>query len=273
MAVSMSRHLKSVFDQLRFEPVQQRVRGEIGGEVVVDSDAAMLIWEPKRVTPGYLVPAGDVRGELVAVEDVSAPTGDDLMLDGRPVRDPSVPFTAHSTPGTEFDLRHANGVAHRAAFRPDDPDLAGAVALDFAAFDRWLEEDAEVIGHPHDPFQRIDVRPSSRHIKVSYDGTVLAESDRARVLSEGTLPPRYYLPREDVRLDRMERSDTRTVCAYKGTASYWAFAGEDLAWTYERPLNDAVPVRDLVAFFNERVDLFVDGVLLKKPQTPWSRRR
>ena len=148
--------------------------------------------------------------------------------------------------------------------------------LDWKSFTQWYEEDEPVMGHPHDPFDRIDCLRSSRRVTIGIEGQVLAESSRATWLFETPLPVRYYLPREDVAMDLLEPSPLHTVCAYKGRASYWsARVGDrvlpDLAWTYEQPLHDAVPVEGLVAFFTERLDLAVDGVALPRPQTPWSR--
>jgi uncharacterized protein (DUF427 family) len=146
-------------------------------------------------------------------------------------------------------------------FRPDDPDLGGRVMLDFSKFD-WVEEDQPVMGHAHDPYKRIDVLRSDRHVVVELDGTVLADSRRALALYETGLPTRWYLPREDVRMDLLTPSDTHTVCAYKGRASYLSAdlqGGADIAWYYPDPLDDARPVRDLVAFWSERSVLTVDG--------------
>jgi len=153
-----------------------------------------------------------------------------------------------------------------------DEDLAGYVQVDWGAVDRWLEEDEEVVGHPRDPFHRIDVRESSRHVVVALDGEVVAESRRPTLLFETGLPVRYYLPREDVRLDQLEAaSDKRTTCAYKGHASYFGTdAHPDIAWTYLEPLPDAEQIRGLIAFFNERADITVDGELQGRPTTQWS---
>ena len=142
--------------------------------------------------------------------------------------------------------------------------------LDFFSFDEWFEEDERIVGHPRDPFKRIDVRSSSRHVRIELDGQVLAESFRPMLLFETGLPTRYYLPREDVRMDLLRPTSTRTWCAYKGEATYWSLdlgdrTLEDLVWTYEAPLSDAGAVIDRVAFFNERVDIVVDGVRGDRP--------
>lgn len=157
-----------------------------------------------------------------------------------------------------------------AAFGSDDPDLAGYLILNFNAFD-WREEDEPIVAHPHDPFKRIDILSSTQPVRIEHDGRLLAESSRALLLFETLLPIRYYLPRADVVVD-LEPSDTVTYCAYKGRASYLSVRDglRDLAWTYHAPLREAEPVRDRIAFFNEKVDIIVDGQHQERPVTPWS---
>lgn len=158
------------------------------------------------------------------------------------------------------------------AHTSDEPLLEGLVRVDWDAMDEWLEEDERLIGHPRDPYSRIDVRETSRHVRVTIAGEVVAESRRTKVLFEAGLPERWYLPREDVRMDLLEERDSQTVCAYKGFASYWSVSDEaDIAWTYLEPEHDALPVRGMVAFFNERVELEVDGEKRERPRTQWSR--
>jgi uncharacterized protein (DUF427 family) len=154
--------------------------------------------------------------------------------------------------------------------------LAGLVAFEWDAMDEWYEEEEVAIVHPRDPYHRIDVLDTSRHVKVSLDGQPLAETTRARVLFETGLPPRWYIPREDVRSELLVESDKRTGCAYKGFASYWSVrvgdrVEEDLVWTYREPRREAEPVKDYLAFFNERTDVEVDGELEERPRTQWSR--
>ena len=144
------------------------------------------------------------------------------------VLDPRIPFTVHSTAGEAVDLRAAGQVRPGAGFRPADPDLAGLVILDFAAFDAWYEEDEQNVAHPRDPFHRIDVLPSSRQVRLELDGQVLAVSSRPVLLFETMLPTRYYLPRADVTAELVP-SSTRTWCAYKGQASYFSAVGRRAA--------------------------------------------
>jgi uncharacterized protein (DUF427 family) len=262
--------------ELRIHPVRQRVRAQVDGRTVVDSTRAVVVWEPRRVVASYAVPAADVAGELMAFEGAAGEERPVRIGKGAPpVLDPRTPFTVHSCPGRAFSIRAGAATLEGAAFAPDDPDLDGYVVLDWDAFTGWLEEDQPVMGHPHDPFDRIDCLRSSRHVRLETDGVVLADSHRPTVLIETPLPARYYLPREDVALDLLEPSEVRTVCAYKGRARYWdARVGDSVlpavAWSYEDPLHDAVPVRDLVAFFTERLDLVVDGERVERPVTPWS---
>ena len=165
-----------------------------------------------------------------------------------------------------------------AAFVPQDPDLDGYALLDWHAFTQWWEEDEPAVGHPREPFHRIRCLPSSRHVVVEIGGEVVADSHRPTLLLETQLPPRWYLPREDVRMDLLTRTDTTTTCAYKGHASYWSTSvgGEDLrdiAWSYEDPRHDAEQVRDLVCFYAEHTDTVVDGEHGGRPVTEWTEAR
>ena len=146
------------------------------------------------------------------------------------------------------------------------------VRLDWDAMDAWFEEDEEVYVHPRSPYARVDILPSSRSVRVERDGVVLAESSHPWILFETGLPPRYYLPKVDVRMDLLEHTDTVTHCPYKGQAEYWAARVDgrvvpDLAWSYRTPLPESQRVAGLVCFYNERVDLFVDGERQERPKT------
>jgi uncharacterized protein (DUF427 family) len=274
MGVRMMDLLSGNLDALRYEPTAKRIRVFLGGEPVADTREARLVWEPRRVVPTYAVPLASLSGQLVPA---GAETGADEdvgvrlpAISSRPILDPSVPFDAHSCAGTAFDLIAGEETGAAAAFKPDDPDLADYVILEFNAFE-WREEDEPIVSHPHDPFSRIDVLRSSRHIRVESDGRLLAESTRPMLLFETLLPVRYYLPREDV-VVRLDHSDTVTYCAYKGRASYYSVPDgpRDVAWTYHEPLHDAEPVRDRICFFDERLDVIVDGQRRDRPVTPWS---
>jgi uncharacterized protein (DUF427 family) len=276
MAVRMAELVSGAIPELRIHPVRQRIRAQVDGTTVVDSTRAVLVWEPRRVVASYAVPVADVAGELVAFEGAAGEERP-VRLDEKaaPVLDPRTPFTAHSCPGSSLSIRTGTGRLEGAAFAAADPDLDGYVVLDWDAFSGWLEEDQPVMGHPHDPFDRVDCLRSSRHVRLEANGVVLADSHRPTMLLETPLPVRWYLPRDDVAFELLEPSDVTTVCAYKGKARYWdARAGDRVlravAWSYEQPLHDALPVRDLVAFFTERLDLVLDGEAVERPVTPWS---
>ena len=283
MSVRVRDLLMRELDTLRYEPIDKRIRATLAEGTVIDTTRAMLVWEPKRVVPTYAVPVEDVAGEILSLP--RSETGDPdahgvapmgaPRLAGQVVFDPSVPFDVRTTEGEPLTIRAGAGEAARdaAAFRADDPALAGYVIVDFDGFDSWYEEDERNVGHPRDPFHRIDIVHSSRHVRVERDGVPLAESTAPRLLFEPPLPVRYYLPPQDVRVDLLRPSDTRTFCAYKGEASYLSLEGDaDIAWTYPAPLREAAAVTDHVAFFNERVDIVVDGTPLDRPVTPWSAR-
>jgi uncharacterized protein (DUF427 family) len=269
----------SGFGELRYEPTAKRIRAVLGGDTVVDSTRALLVWEPRRIVPSYAVPAEDVRGDLVPAGPAGAGPGRDVgvaLPDVTALRvlDPRTPFTVHSTDGEAADLVAAGQERLGAGFRPADKDLAGMVILDFGAFDAWYEEDELNVGHPRDPFHRIDVLPSSRQVQLELDGQVLADSSRPALLFETMLPTRYYLPRADVTAELIP-SDTKTWCAYKGQASYFSVSVggrvvPDIAWSYTDPRHDAVQVRDLIAFFEEKIDVILDGERRTRPVTPWS---
>jgi uncharacterized protein (DUF427 family) len=273
MGVRMMELLTGRLDALRYEPTAKRIRVFLAGEPVADTTDARLVWEPRRIVPAYAVPAASLTAQLLPA---GAESGDDESgfrlpdVSDRPLLDPSVPFPVHSCPGTVFDVVAGDETAGRAAFRPDDADLADHVVLEFDAFD-WREEDESIVSHPHDPFGRIDVLRSSRHVRIEHDGTLLAESSRPVLLFETLLPVRFYLPRDDVAVE-LERSDTVSYCAYKGRASYLSAPNgpRDIAWTYPDPLHDAEQVRDLICFFDERVDVLVDGERRARPVTPWT---
>ncbi len=275
----MSVHLRSLhwsaLDELRHEPIQKRIRATIGDETVVDTTRALLVYEPKRVVPSYAIPDQDIAGEIRsgAVADNTLCDDDLDLIAGRPILDPRVPFAVHTADGEVVVVRSAATGREAAGFRVADPELEGHVVLAFEDFDAWYEEDERNVSHPRDPFHRIDFVHGSRHVRVEHDGVVVAESSRPVVVFEPPLPVRYYLPAEDVRTDLFTPSDTRTRCAYKGEASYWSLPDvEDVAWFYPAPLREAGEVKDRIAFFDEFVDVVVDGDRHERPVTPWSRR-
>jgi uncharacterized protein (DUF427 family) len=243
--------------RVRVEHGQKRVRAYLGGELVADTSRPLLVWEIPYY-PAYYIPAADVRASLVAT--------------GATERSPS------RGEAELFDVVVGQAKAERAARRyPDSPieELRDAVRIDFAAMDEWLEEDEPVYVHPRDPYTRVDILGSSRHVRVEVDGVTIAESHAPRILFETGLPPRYYLPLSDLRRDLLRPSDTQTHCPYKGTAGYWSVeiggkVYDDLVWIYRTPLPESQKIAGLACFYNEKVDLYVDGVPQDRPHTPFS---
>lgn len=271
MAVRMAEFFFSAHNELRCHPTASRIRALVGGETVVDTTRALLVWEPRRIVPSYAVPVEDIRAAVIPAATPEAAENPVSIGDGPPVLDPSTPFAVHSCPGETRTIQAPARELGAVGFSPSDPDLAGYVVLDWAAFDRWLDEDEDLVAHPRDPFKRIDTRRSARHIVIEIGGQTVAESRQPTLLFETYLPTRYYLPAQDVDTKLLSPSETRSACAYKGIAEYWADAElRDVAWTYRQPLHDAAPVQDMIAFFNERVDITVDGQPQQRPRTPWS---
>lgn len=278
IGVRMRDVMGQLLQKLRYEPTVKRIRATLGGQTVVDTTRAMLVWEPRRVVPGYAVPETDIRAEISLRSSARQESGSvGFMLPDLskiPVFDPRIPFDVRTTPGEPIELRAAGTNATAAGFRARDPGLAGYVILAFADFGSWFEEDDEIISHPHDPYGRIDIRGTSRHVQLTLDGHILADTTRARMLFETNLPARYYLPIEDV-VAPLEPSSTRSMCSYKGYATWYsAIVGDrrvkDIAWQYEHPLSDAAGVQEYVAFLDERLDLVIDGEQQKRSVTPWS---
>lgn len=275
MAIRLGQHLMSLTDTLRFEPVGRRVRATLDGHPVLDTVDALLVWEPRRVVPMYAAPPADVAAALVP----AAPT--DVPGDLRPVLGP-VNFAWHTTPGASHDVVIAGRTVSNAAFTPTDPDLGGRVVLEWEPFS-WVEEAQPVLGHPHDPFKRIDVLRSDRQVVVRLGGRVLADSQHAVALHETHLPVRWYLPRDDVAADLLVASPSVSTCAYKGRAAYLSVRpgavpghdheGADVAWSYARPLEEVAAIGGMLCFYAERTDLEVDGIPVPRPVTPWSSPR
>ena len=183
MGTRMRDLLGGALPSLRYEPTAKRLRTYLDEALVADTVDGLLVWEPRRVVPTYAVPERDVSARLESVGTV------DELAD-LPVLVPTNPFSAHSCTGEMFDVV-VDGVRRAsAAFRPDDADLTGYVTFDFSAFE-WREEDEPVATHPHDPFKRIDILASTRHVRVEWKGRLLAESAQPLLLFETLLPVRF----------------------------------------------------------------------------------
>ena len=247
---------------VRIEPCPRRLRVHFAGQVVADTTRAVYLFETKHL-PVYYLPLADVRQDLL--EPSSTRT--------------RCPFKGEATyRSLVVGARRSDDALWGYPFPIEScPDISQYVAFYWDRVDAWFEEDEQVFVHPRDPYHRVDVLESSRHVEVVVGGDVVADSHRPRLLFETGLPTRYYLPRLDVRTDLLTPSDTETACPYKGWASYWSYTGagqhkDDVAWCYRTPIAEQARIANLICFFNERVDqIRVDGVALERPRTPWSR--
>jgi uncharacterized protein (DUF427 family) len=244
--------------QIKIETGTKRVRAYLGGEVVADTGRPVLVWEVPYY-PTYYFPVADVPAQL-------------LETDGGVAHSPS------RGDGRSFTVKAGNQEAPRAAIRYEDSpieELRELVRLDWAAMDAWFEEDEQVFTHPRDPYTRVDILASSRHVRVEIDGATIAESTSPRLLFETGLPVRYYLPKTHVRLDLLIPTDTVTHCPYKGDAEWWSVRTantihDDLAWSYRTPLPESQKIAGLIAFYNEKVDIYLDDELQQRPSTKFS---
>jgi len=237
------------------EPVPRRVRAFLGGELVLDTTRALYVWEWPNY-PQYYIPVADVNGALLLDEDHP----------GRLSR------------GTARRYGLRAGELHRpGAVRVYGDDalegLAGTARFEWDALDAWFEEDERVFVHPRNPYTRVDALRSTRSVRVELDGLTLAESSSPVLVFETGLPTRYYLNRTEVNFEHLVATETVTSCPYKGrTSGYWSIRTAtalhpDLAWAYDFPTPALTPIAGLIAFYNERVDITLDGEPLERPTT------
>jgi uncharacterized protein (DUF427 family) len=231
-----------------------------GGETIVDSKRVKLLHETGHL-PVYYFPMEDVRMDLLEESDHTT----------------QCPFKGVAS---YWSVRADTKVAKNAVWSYPEPvescpPIAGYLAFYWQMMDHWYEEDEEVFVHPRDPYHRVDILESSRRVKVSVNGEIVAETERPKILFETGLPPRYYIPPEDVRQDVLLGSEKTTRCPYKGVASYYSVEAEgkrteNLVWYYPDPIPEAAKIEGLLCFFNEKVDLEVDGEEQQRPITQWS---
>jgi uncharacterized protein (DUF427 family) len=243
---------------VRIEPSAKRVRVYLGGKAVADTVHPRLVWEVPYY-PAYYLPVADVATDL-------------LVPTATTTHSPSRGDAQH------FTVKAGGKEAVDAAWQyVESPmtELRDLIRFDWEAMDAWFEEDEEVYTHPRDPYSRVDILESSRRVRVEIEGTVLAESSHPHVLFETGLPPRWYLPKVDVRMDLLVPTPSVSHCPYKGRAEYWsAKIGDhlidDVAWSYRTPLPESEKVAGMIAFYNERVDLVIDDEVQARPRTPFS---
>jgi uncharacterized protein (DUF427 family) len=234
---------------VRVEHAAKRLRAYLGGELVADTIHPILVWE-KPYYPAYYFPVADVRAELLTPE-------------GGIVHSPS------RGEGHIFTVTAGGKQAQRAALRFEQSpfeELRDAIRLEWDAMDAWFEEDEQVFTHPRDPYTRVDILPSSRHVRIEVDGVTIAETEKPTLLFETGLRTRYYVPATHVRMDLLTPTESVSHCPYKGTAGYWSVRVDgdvrrDVAWSYPTPLPESQKIAGLISFYPEKVDIYVDGEL------------
>jgi uncharacterized protein (DUF427 family) len=233
----------------RIDPTPRRIRARLGANPVADSTHAKLVYVEGH-HPEYFLPVDDIDWDILQRGTNEAITAE--LGTHRAITNPD---------GVTVGQRFVDGIAK---------DL---VRLEFDAMDAWFEEDEQIWVHPRDPYRRVDVLESSRHIDVTINGVTVASTDRPRLVAETGLPARWYVPRADVDWTVLQPSATDSYCQYKGAADWWNVdidGGDtliDVMWGYERPVPDASKLVGLVAFYAEHdaIDTIVDGVSQTTP--------
>jgi uncharacterized protein (DUF427 family) len=240
------------------EPAPRRVRATLGGELIFDSALARYVWE-WQFYPQYYIPVEDIDQRFLVDEH------HEQRLRQGTARRHGLRAGGADRPGTVrvFGDEAINGIA-------------GTARFDWDALDAWYEEDEQVFVHPRNPYVRVDALRSHRHVRASLEGITLAESGTPVLVFETGLPTRYYFDRTDVHFGHLVPTGTQTACPYKGvTSGYWSVrlgdkvgdGHQDLAWAYDFPTRQLTPIAGLLAFYNEKIDIDVDGVRLTRPRT------
>lgn len=243
----------------QFSPIQEkvwvscpkRIRVYFGGRVIADSRRVKLL---RQIPRQYYFPARDVMMDYLTEEKGSER--------GK--------YGEKHTWTVAVGDREVKGAACHYTDQPKNaPDMTGYLGFDWEKMDRWFEEDEPISVEPRDPYTRLDIRQSSRKIKVVIAGEIIAESDRPIMLFETGVTNRYYLFRDDVRMDLLEETDKRVGCPYKGMASYFSVRvgntlKENVVWTYPFPNPEYGRLQNLVCFYSDKIDgFFVDGEKLE----------
>jgi uncharacterized protein (DUF427 family) len=233
------------------EPLRRRMRVKLGGEWIADSEDVVLLHEPARYPVAYF-PIGDIRPEA-------------LIDENRTTQNRDLGDTAW------FTVAAGDGRAEHAAWRhvalPAHAEmLKDRVAFAWRLMDAFYEEDERIVGHAADPYHRIDIRQTSRHLAVKQDERVIADSKRPLVLFESGFAPRWYVPREDIDASAMTPAEGQTFCPYKGLASYYDIGeSRKAAWFYPEAWPEVARISNLVSFEADKVDVFLDGVKQAMP--------
>ena len=235
---------------LYLEPLRRRMSVELGGSIIARSDEAVILFEPARYPVAYF-PIGAID---------------------RGVLQPSDHESTHADLGKTkwFNVVGGDGeTTQRGAWEHVDPPaqataLRDTVAFAWHAMDAFYEEDERILGHAADPYHRIDIRRTSRHLVVRQDDRVLADSHAPLVLYESGFAPRWYVPRADIAAEALHAVEGQTFCPYKGLASYYDIGDtRNAAWSYRAPFEEVARIADLVSFYPEKLTITIDGEKLE----------
>jgi len=236
-------------DRLLFaEPLRRRMRVKYADRWIADSDDVVLLHEPGRYPVAYFRVEDIVAGGL----------------------EPSTHSTTHRDLGATawYTVRSGEQSTDRAAWQHTDlPPYAqvmeGRVAFAWRAMDSYYEEEERIVGHAADPYHRIDIRQTSRHLVVRHGDQVIADSHGPLVLFESGFAPRWYVPRADVNEAALTPVDGQTFCPYKGVCSYYDIAdAHQAAWYYPQAWEEVKRITDMVSFEPDKVQIELDGVPL-----------
>jgi uncharacterized protein (DUF427 family) len=242
--------------KVRIEQGAKRVRIMLGGVIIADTARPLMLWEVPYY-PTYYFPEDDVKTDLLVETD---------EVKNSPSRGDATNYAVK--------VNGSEGRAYR-YLQPEIEEIDGHYAFVWDTMDHWFEEDEEVYVHARDPNTRIDILPSSRRVRIEIDGVTVADTANGSFLFETGLPTRYYLPKTDVEMTLFAPTDKQTHCPYKGTARYWTATingetYENILWGYDFPLPESQKIAGLVAFYNEKVDIYVDEELQERPKTKFS---
>jgi len=233
------------------EPLRRRMRVKLAGQWIADSEDVILLHEPGRYPVAYF-PLADIDPGVLAGESRTTQHRDlgDTAWFTVTVGDKSAPHAAWQ---------------HTAL-----PDHAGMmrdrVAFAWRAMDAFYEEDERIVGHSADPYHRIDIRRTSRHLVVKLGDRVVADTKRPVVLYESGFAPRWYVPREDIDETALTLADGQTFCPYKGMASYYDIGDrKKAAWSYPEAWPEVARISNFVSFEPDEVDVFLDDAKLAQP--------
>jgi uncharacterized protein (DUF427 family) len=259
-AVASERQEQNPEHKVEVEPSPRWVRVMFNGATIADSKRTKLLRET-GYRPIYYFPPDDVRMDLLE------PTEEHTRC----------PYKGDASYWT---IRVGDRISENAVWSYLDPlpgreDIKGYLAFYWNRVDAWYEEAEEIYAHARDPYHRVDVLESTRHVRVEINGETIADTRRPRLLFETGHPTRYYIPRQDVRMDLLTATDKHTRCPYKGEASYWTarVSGAeqpDIVWSYPDPIAECPRIKEYMSFFNEKVDVYVDGEQQTRPITQWS---